>query len=80
MNGIRRSCHPITGKTGIPKGFRQRAAEQMKKAAQAARNFIDTKPAQGMSFPAVVAGFTGSSLACLLRISPNESGFLSKGV
>ena len=67
---------PHIWKDGDPEGVRQRAAEHMKKAGQAARNFIDTKPHQDLQFPAVVAGFSGSThLAGLLCISADEPGF-----
>ena len=65
---------------GKPEGVRQRAAEQMKTAAQAARNFIDSKPAGGLKFPAVVAGFSGSSIwhACY-AFPPTSQDFIQKG-
>ncbi len=49
---------------GEPEGVRQRAARQMIKTAQAARKFFDGKPARGLKddCPAVVNGFTGSSI------------------
>lgn len=71
---------PQIWKDGDPEGVRQRAAEQMKKAAQATRNFIDAKPAGGLKFPAVVAGFTGSSVwhACY-AFPPTNQDYIQKG-
>lgn len=46
---------------GEPEGVRKRAAEQMIRAARACRKFIDARPG-GEEFPAVVNGFTGSSI------------------
>ena len=49
---------------GSPEGVRKRAAKQMIKTAKAARKFFDAKPGRGKqdTFPAVVNGFTGSSI------------------
>lgn len=49
---------------GDPEGVRRRAAKQMIKTAKAARRFFDARPAGGdrKPFPAVVNGFTGSSV------------------
>jgi sugar phosphate isomerase/epimerase len=71
---------PEIWKDGNPEGVRQRAAEQMKKTGKAARNFIDTKPAGGLQFPAVVTGFSGSSIwhACY-AFPPTSQEFLQKG-
>jgi sugar phosphate isomerase/epimerase len=71
---------PHIWQDGDPEGVRQRAAEQMKQAAQAARNFIDTKPGPGLKFPAVVAGFSGSSVwhACY-AFPPTGQDFIQKG-
>jgi sugar phosphate isomerase/epimerase len=71
---------PNIWKDGDPEGVRQRAAEHMKMAAQAARNFIDAKPAGGLRFPAVVAGFSGSSVwhACY-AFPPTSQDFIQKG-
>lgn len=49
---------------GEPEGVRRRAAEKLALAAKAARRFFDARP-PGLSaetFPAVVNGFTGSSI------------------
>ncbi len=49
---------------GSPEGVRRRAAKQMINTAKAARRFFDAKPGRGDkdAFPAVVNGFTGSSI------------------
>src|SRR5476651_812395 len=49
---------------GEPEGVRKRAAKNMITAAKAARIFFDAKPGRGNrdEFPAVVNGFTGSSI------------------
>ena len=49
---------------GKPEGVRRRAAKKMIVAARAARRFFDAKPGRGAhdDFPAVVNGFTGSSI------------------
>jgi sugar phosphate isomerase/epimerase len=49
---------------GDPEGVRQRAAARMIDTAKAARRFFDAKERQGGrdGFPAVVNGFTGSSI------------------
>lgn len=49
---------------GDPEGVRRRAAKKMIKTAKACRNFINAKPGRGKKddFPAVVNGFTGSSI------------------
>jgi sugar phosphate isomerase/epimerase len=71
---------PHIWKDGEPEGVRQRAADHMKMAGQAARNFIDAKPAGGPKFPAVVAGFSGSSVwhACY-AFPPTSQDFIQKG-
>jgi sugar phosphate isomerase/epimerase len=46
---------------GKPEGVRQRAAQRMMDAAAACRKFIDAAP-EPTGFPAVVNGFTGSSV------------------
>ena len=46
---------------GEPEGVRQRAAQEMIDTAKACRLFIDARPG-GEEFPAVVNGFTGSSI------------------
>jgi sugar phosphate isomerase/epimerase len=48
---------------GDPEGVRKRAAQKLILTAKAARKFIDAKPkGHGSKFPAVVNGFTGSSV------------------
>jgi sugar phosphate isomerase/epimerase len=48
---------------GEPEGVRTRAAENMKLAAKAARAFFDARPGRtGEAHPAMVNGFTGSSI------------------
>ena len=49
---------------GDPEGVRQRAARKLITAGRAARAFFDAKPGRGKNddFPAVVNGFTGSSI------------------
>jgi sugar phosphate isomerase/epimerase len=49
---------------GDPEGVRRRAAKQMIKTAKAARRFFDARPGGNSddAFPAVVNGFTGSSV------------------
>jgi sugar phosphate isomerase/epimerase len=65
---------------GDPEGVRQRAAESLKKSAKACRNFIDSKPHKDIDFPAVVNGFSGSSIwhACY-AFPPTSQAFLQKG-
>ncbi len=67
---------------GDPEGVRQRAAEKMKVSAQAARKFFDAKPGRGAKedFPAVVNGFTGSSIwHALYAFPPTNQDYLQKG-
>jgi sugar phosphate isomerase/epimerase len=65
---------------GDPEGVRQRAAESLKKSAKACRNFIDAKPHKDIDFPAVVNGFSGSSIwhGCY-AFPPTSQAFLQKG-
>jgi sugar phosphate isomerase/epimerase len=65
---------------GDPEGIRQRAAEHMKLAAKACRRFLDAKPHKDLEFPAVVTGFTGSSIwhACY-AFPPTSQGYLQRG-
>jgi sugar phosphate isomerase/epimerase len=65
---------------GDPEGVRKRAAEQLKLSARACRNFLDAKPHRDMEFPAVVTGFTGSSIwhACY-AFPPTNQAYLQKG-
>lgn len=65
---------------GDPEGVRQRAAAKMIKTAQAARKFFDAKPGDPNEFPAVVNGFTGSSIwHALYAFPPTSQEFLDKG-
>ncbi len=65
---------------GDPEGVRQRAAEQLKLTARACRNFLNAKPHRDLEFPAVVNGFSGSSIwhACY-AFPPTSQPFLQKG-
>jgi sugar phosphate isomerase/epimerase len=65
---------------GDPEGVRQRAAEHMKLAAKACRRFLDAKPLKDLDFPAVVNGFTGSSIwhACY-AFPPTSQEYVQKG-
>lgn len=69
---------------GEPEGVRQRAAEEMKATARACRAFIDAKPeslkTDTIEFPAVVNGFTGSSIwHAVYAFPPTNQAFLNKG-
>jgi sugar phosphate isomerase/epimerase len=65
---------------GEPEGVRQRAAGQLKLSARACRNFLNAKPHPGLEFPAVVNGFSGSSIwhACY-AFPPTNQAYLQKG-
>lgn len=67
---------------GDPEGVRRRAAEEMKATARAARKFFNARPAAngGIDFPAVVNGFTGSSIwHALYAFPPTSQAYLEKG-
>jgi sugar phosphate isomerase/epimerase len=67
---------------GKPEGVRQRAAEKIKVAAVAARKFFNAKPGRKGSedFPAVINGFTGSSIwHAFYAFPPTSQDFLNKG-
>lgn len=65
---------------GDPEGVRQRAAKKMIVAAKACRNWIDAKPSTHAPFPAVVNGFTGSSIwHALYAFPPTSQDYLDKG-
>ncbi len=67
---------------GKPEGVRKRAARKMIRAAKACRNFIDAKPGRKKKddFPAVVNGFTGSSIwHALYAFPPTSQEYLEKG-
>jgi sugar phosphate isomerase/epimerase len=65
---------------GEPEGVRQRAAENLKLAAKACRNFLDAKPNEQLQMPLVVNGFTGSSIwhACY-AFPPTSQEYLQRG-
>jgi sugar phosphate isomerase/epimerase len=64
---------------GDPEGVRQRAAEQLKMTARACRRFLNAKP-QGFDFPAVVNGFSGSSIwHAWYAFPPTSQAFLQRG-
>lgn len=67
---------------GDPEGVRRRAAEAMIGAAQAARRFFDCKPkrAGDRGYPAVVNGFTGSSIwHSIYAFPPTSNDFWDRG-
>jgi len=67
---------------GQPEGVRQRAAEKMKATAKAARKFFNAKPGRKKTddFPAVVNGFTGSSIwHAVYAFPPTNQDYLNKG-
>jgi sugar phosphate isomerase/epimerase len=64
---------------GDPEGVRQRAAKKMVDTARACRAFIDAAP-EPTNFPAVVNGFTGSSIwHALYAFPPTSQEYLQKG-
>lgn len=67
---------------GNPEGVRQRAAERMKDTARAARKFFNARPgrAAGDNSPAVVNGFTGSSIwHAIYAFPPTDQNYLNRG-
>jgi len=67
---------------GEPEGVRQRAAEEIKLTARAARRFFDLRPAAHGPSPLhpVVNGFTGSSIwHALYAFPPTSQEYLDKG-
>ena len=65
---------------GEPEGVRKRAAKKMIDTAKACRKFIDAAP-EKTGFPAVVNGFTGSSIwHSHLRVSADRSEVLAEGL
>ncbi|MGD0743724.1 MAG: sugar phosphate isomerase/epimerase [Verrucomicrobiota bacterium] len=67
---------------GKPEGVRRRAAEKVKAAARAARKFFDARPGRkgANQFPAVVNGFTGSSIwHAFYAFPPTTQDFITKG-
>ena len=64
---------------GDPEGVRQRAAEEMKATARAARKFFEARPDE-QKLPPVVNGFTGSSIwHALYAFPPTSQAYLEKG-
>ncbi len=64
---------------GDPEGVRKRAAQGMIDAARACRKFIDARPG-GEEFPAVVNGFTGSSIwHSLYAFPPTDQNYWQAG-
>ena len=67
---------------GDPEKVRRRAAKKLAKTAKACRNFINEKPGRGKKddFPAVVNGFTGSSVwHSIYAFPPTDQAFWDKG-
>jgi sugar phosphate isomerase/epimerase len=64
---------------GQPEGVRQRAAKRLIETAQACRKFIDAAP-EKTGFPAVVNGFTGSSIwHSIYAFPPTSQEYWQKG-
>lgn len=64
---------------GDPEGVRKRAARKMIDTARACRKFIDAAPAK-TGFPAVVNGFTGSSIwHSIYAFPPTDQKYWQKG-
>jgi sugar phosphate isomerase/epimerase len=64
---------------GDPEGVRQRAAQRMIDTAKATRLFIDAAP-EPSGFPAVVNGFTGSSIwHSLYAFPPTDQKYWQRG-
>ncbi|MDX2109896.1 MAG: sugar phosphate isomerase/epimerase family protein [Verrucomicrobiota bacterium] len=67
---------------GDPEGVRQRAAREMIATGEAARKFFDLKPGRNGvdAFPAVVNGFTGSSIwHAIYAFPPTNQAYLEAG-
>ena len=67
---------------GNPEKVRRRAAKKLAKTAKACRNFINAKPGRGKKddFPAVVNGFTGSSIwHSIYAFPPTDQDYWNKG-
>lgn len=66
---------------GDPEGVRKRAAKHMANAGKACRKFMDAKPkGDDFSFPAVVNGFTGSSIwHSIYAFPPTSQAYYEKG-
>jgi len=67
--------------SGEPEEVRQRAAGKMKETARAARKFFSARPGGSAGdFPAVVNGFTGSSIwHAVYAFPPTGQDYLNKG-
>ena len=64
---------------GSPEGVRQRAAQKMIDTAKACRAFIDAAPEKS-PYPAVVNGFTGSSIwHSIYAFPPTDQNYWQKG-
>jgi sugar phosphate isomerase/epimerase len=64
---------------GEPEGVRKRAAQKMIDTAKACRAFIDAAP-EPTGFPAVVNGFTGSSIwHSIYAFPPTDQNYWQKG-
>ncbi|MGA1530920.1 MAG: sugar phosphate isomerase/epimerase family protein [Kiritimatiellia bacterium] len=73
---------PAVWGDGDPEGVRTRAAEEVKATARAARKFFNAKPGRKGrdDFPAVVNGFTGSSVwHALYAFPPTSQDYIQKG-
>lgn len=74
---------PAVWGDGDPEGVRKRAARQMILTAKAARAFFDARPgaaARKEALPAVVNGFTGSSIwHALYAFPPTSQSYLNNG-
>jgi sugar phosphate isomerase/epimerase len=67
---------------GDPEGVRKRAARKLASTAKAARLFFNARPGRGAAdaFPAVVNGFTGSSIwHSIYAFPPTSQDFWDKG-
>jgi len=66
---------------GEPEGVRKRAAKKMIETGKACRKFIDACPDKaGTGFPAVVNGFTGSSVwHSIYAFPPTDQNYWQKG-
>ncbi|MCC7146469.1 MAG: sugar phosphate isomerase/epimerase [Phycisphaeraceae bacterium] len=67
---------------GDPEGVRKRAAKRMIETAQACRKLMDAKPGRKKkdAFPAVVNGFTGSSIwHSIYAFPPTDQAYWEKG-
>lgn len=64
---------------GDPEGVRKRAAKRMIETGKACRRFIDAAP-EPTGFPAVVSGFTGSSIwHSIYAFPPTDQKYWQKG-